>query len=445
MELKDKIPPHNLEAEKATLGALLLDWSKIDEVGTMLTPDNFYSPQNKVIFESLRNLSQRGVRGDLLTLIDDLTKEKNLEKAGGVSYISTLTDSVPTSANVDYYANIVHDSFMRRELLALSSEMKKDTYDESRNSKIILEETEQKIFRLADTNQTTNLHQMKDLVPSTIQLIDMRYKNKGECSGIPSGFTMLDSMTSGFQNSEMIIIGARPSMGKTALALSMMQNIAIDNNIPCGFFSLEMSANQIGQRLLSQVSRVPGQRIRSGLLSMADFKKLQEAGSLCYEAPLYIADTPNMKLLDLRAMARRMKANHGVKIIFIDYIGLITTENDGAPVYEQQAQVSKSLKSLARELEIPLVVLCQVTRDKEGADPGLADLRGSGSIEQDADVVMFIAGERHKTNTDDPDATPGVLDRKLIVAKQRNGPIGDVELIFLSSCTRFENKSNQQE
>ncbi|MBO7612382.1 MAG: replicative DNA helicase [Treponema sp.] len=441
MELKDRVPPHNLDAEKATLGAILLDWSSIGDVITYLRSDNFYSLQNQTIFESMTGLFARGVRGDMLTLIDDLTKSGNLEKAGGTAYVSTLTDTVPTSSNVDYYAKIVLDNSTRRNLIKISSDIKSESFDETKESRKILEEAEQKIFKLTDVNQASKVFSMRDVVPKTIKLIDYHYKNKDSCSGIPTGFTQLDSMTSGFQNSEMIIIGARPSMGKTAMALSMMQHIAIDKRIPCGFFSLEMSAEQIGQRILSQVARIPGTKLRSGMLKTEDFKKLQDAAGACFEAPLYIVDTPNMKLLDLRAMARRMKVNQKVQIIFIDYIGLITSEHEEAPVYEQQSAISKSLKSLARELEIPVVVLCQVARTAEGDEPNLAQLRGSGSIEQDADMVMFIHGNRIKQQ--EGEAFNPVMDRKLIVAKQRNGPIGDVELVFLSSYTKFENKSKE--
>lgn len=441
MELKDKIPPHNLEAEQATLGAMLLDWSSVNDVVTYLRADRFYSQQNQIIFESMMSLFSRGIRGDLLTLIDDLTKTGKLEAAGGVAYISSLADIVPTSANVDYYAKIVLDQSTRRDLIKISSEIKADSFDETHESRAILETAEQKIFKLTDLNQSTQVHEMKEIVPRTIEMIDKRYKNKNSLSGIPSGIKKLDAMTSGFQNSEMVIIGARPSMGKTALALSMMQTIAIEKNIPCGFFSLEMSAEQIGQRLLSQVARIPGTKLRNGLLKFEDFKKLQDAGGLCFPAPLYIVDTPNMKLLDLRAMARRMRVNQKVQIIFIDYIGLITSENEEAPVYEQQSVISKSLKSLARELEIPIVVLCQLARDAEGNEPNLAQLRGSGSIEQDADMVMFIHGTKKKQV--EGEAPDPVQDRKLIVAKQRNGPIGDVDVLFLSSYTKFENKADE--
>ncbi len=444
MDLKDKIPPHNLDAEQATLGAMLLDWNSVDEVVAYLHAAHFYDTRNQVIFDSMVRLSESSVKGDMVTLIDDLSKSGKLEEAGGISYISSLTDTVPTSANIDYYAKIVIDQAVRRNLIKISAEIKASSFDETQPSRRILEDAEQKIFKLTDVNATSKIFEMKDLIPPAIQLIDVRYKNKNSYSGIPSGFTELDSMTSGFQNSEMIIVGARPSMGKTALALSMMQYIAVEKRIPCGFFSLEMSGGQIIQRLLSQVARIPSTKLRSGMLKMQDFTTLQTAAGMCYDAPLYIVDTPNMKLLDLRTMARRMKSLLDVKIIFIDYIGLITSENPDAALFEQQSAISKSLKSLARELEIPIVVLCQVARDAEGNEPNLAQLRGSGSIEQDADMVIFIHGERRKTQQEG-DENPGVLDRKLIVAKQRNGPIGDVELLFLPSYTKFENKSRQQE
>lgn len=444
MDLKDKIPPHNLDAEKATLGALLLDWTSINEVVQYLRKDNFYSQQNQLIYESLLNLFSKGTRGDLLTLIDDLTKSGNLEKAGGTAYITSLTDSVPTSANVDYYAKIVLDQSTRRNLIKISSEIKADSYDETKESRSILEEVEQKVFKLTDTNQTTKVMGMDEIIPKTINIIDARFKNKNAFSGIASGITKLDSMTSGFQKSEMIIVGARPSMGKTALAMSMMENIAINKKIPCGFFSLEMSADQIGQRLLSQVARIQGTKLKSGLLKFEDFKKLQDAAGECFNAPLYIVDTPNMKLLDLRAMARRMRVNQKVEIIFIDYIGLITPENTEAPLHEQQSMISKSLKSLARELEIPIVVLCQVARSAEGNEPGLAELRGSGSIEQDADMVMFIHGDRSRNKETNEGYNP-VQDRTLIVAKQRNGPIGDVKVRFFSNYTKFENAADDDQ
>ncbi len=439
--LKDSVPPHNLEAEQATLGAMLLDWTCVNNVLTILRqqPEVFYSQQNQIIYKCLINLSNKSITGDTLTLISELTKSGELEKAGGPAYIASLTDVVPSSANVEYYANIVKDTAIRRNMIRVSSEIKADSFDQSRESRQILEEAEKKIFALSDIDSSTNVHAMSEVVPNTIELIERNYHQKGSYTGIASGYKVLDNMTNGFQNGELIIIGARPSMGKTALALNMMEDIAVKQKIPCGFFSLEMAYNQIGQRLLSQVARISGGKIRSGMLKLEELQKLQDAAGQCFEAPLYIVDTPNMQLIDLRSVARRLKTEHDIKIIFIDYIGLVSTEHSDAPVYEQVAEISKSLKSLARELNIPVVALSQVARDAEGNEPTLAQLRGSGSVEQDADVVMFIHRERKKTEEGE---TNPVQDAKLIVAKQRNGPIGDVNLIFLANFTRFESKVN---
>lgn len=435
--LKDSVPPHNLDAEQATLGAMLLDWSSVSSVVMILRAEHFYSKQNQTVYTALLGLFNRSITGDTITLISELTKSGMLEQAGGAAYIASLTDVVPSSANIEYYAKLVLDKAMRRNLIKMSSEIKASAFDNTRESRMIVEEAEKKVFALTELDQTTVIHDMREIVPRTIEVIETHYKNHDTFTGVPSGFTRLDSMTSGFQNSEFIVLGARPSMGKTAMAMSMMEHIAVDQKIPCGFFSLEMSYEQIGQRLMSQVGRVPGTKLRSGMLKMSELQQLQDAAGRCFEAPLYIVDTPNMPLIDLRAMARRMRVNQKVEIIFIDYIGLISTENPSAPVYEQVSEISKSLKSLARELEIPIVALCQVARDAEGSEPTLSQLRGSGSIEQDADVVMFIHRERKKTEEGQPEP---IQDAKLIVAKQRNGPIGDVNLLFLSSYTKFENK-----
>lgn len=437
-DLKDKVPPHNLEAEQATLGALLLNFDALSNVISLLDAEKFYSYQNKLIYEAMISLFRQNIHGDTLSLINELTKTGKLEEAGGAAYIASLTDLVPTAANVEYYAKIVLDQSTRRELIRISQELKACSYDETKESRGIIEDAERLIFTLSDKNQTTKVYNMKEIINDTITTVEEHYKNKSTFTGIPTGFAKLDTMTSGFQNSELIILGARPSIGKTAMALSMMEYIAVDQKIPCGFFSLEMSALMLGQRLLSQTSRVPGGKLKSGMLRIEDFQKLQQAASRCYEAPLYIIDVPNMPLLDLKAMARRLVVNQGVKIIFIDYIGLISTDNPNTQVWEQVSEISKSLKALARELAIPIVALCQVSRDAEGEEPTLNQLRGSGSIEQDADVVMFLHRERRKTAEQEENP---VQDAKLIVAKQRNGPTGDVDILYLSSYTKFENKA----
>lgn len=419
------------------MGAFLLDWDALSDKVSTLQGDRFYSYQNRLIYETMVSLFRQNIHGDALALISELTKIGKLQDAGGAAYVAALTDTVPTSANVDYYAKIVLDMALRRDLIKVSEEIKADSTDNSRESRHIIEDTEKKIFSLSERNETVKIHDTKTLMDESLRLIELRFKQQG-FSGIESGIGKLDTMTSGFQNSEFIIIGARPSIGKTAMALTMMENLCVGKRIPCGFFSLEMSHYMIGQRLLSMESNVAGGKLRSGMLSMADFQKLQDAAGRIYNAPLYIVDQPSMQLLDVCALSRRLVVDKKVKIIFIDYIGLISTENPSAPVYEQQSEVSRSLKALARELDIPIVALCQVARDAEGNEPNLAQLRGSGSIEQDADVVMFLHRERSRNEEPTQEA-------KLIVAKQRNGPTGDVELTYLPSYTKFVNPAGESE
>lgn len=439
--LLNKVPPHSLEAEQAVLGAVLLDWTAMSELVSRMRPEHFYSIQNQTIFQALLILFNKNVKGDTLSLINELTVEQNLEKAGGTAYIASLTDTVPSSANIDYYSDIVLDRSVRRELINVSTEMRSLAYELGQDSSSLLDHAEQKIFSLAERNETTVIHEIKNIMIRDIEIIDSRYKNKNQFTGVPSGFSQLDIMTSGFQKSELIILGARPSIGKTALALSMMRHIALERKISCGFFSLEMPYESIGMRLLSMEANVNMSRMRSGMIRKEDIMKIQDAAGRWFESPLYTVDTPNMRLLDLKAMARRMVKNHKVEIIFIDYIGLITTENTAAPVYEQVSEISKSLKALARELEIPIVALCQVARDAEGKEPNLAQLRGSGSIEQDADVVMFIDRNRLKDGlkSDDKNA---VQEATIILAKQRNGPTGDVKISFIPAYSAFANLVN---
>ncbi|MCR4580451.1 MAG: replicative DNA helicase [Treponema sp.] len=433
--LIDKVPPHNIEAEQAVLGALLLNWGSMAELVSLLKADRFYSLQNQVIYEALQHLYQKNITGDTISLINELTTDNKLEQAGGAAYIASLTDTVPSAANIEYYAEIVNDRAIRRELIKLSSELKAASFELSKKSDALLDSAEQKIFALAEKNESTEIYSAKSIMIKEIELIDARTKVKNSFTGIPTGFGKLDTYTSGFQNSELIIIGARPSIGKTAIALSMMQNIACERRIPCGFFSLEMPYESIGMRLLSQEANVPMQKIRSGMLRVSDIQKLQASASRWFKAPFYVVDTPNMRLLELRAMARRMVLKHQVKIIFIDYIGLITTEDTTRPVYDQVSEISKSLKALARELNIPIVALCQVARSAEGEEPNLAQLRGSGSIEQDADVVMFLHRDRLK------DGDVEAQDAKIILAKQRNGATGDIPILFLPPFSKFVTKA----
>ncbi|RPJ06067.1 MAG: replicative DNA helicase [Spirochaetaceae bacterium] len=439
--LKDKIPPHNEEAETATLGAMLLDPDAISEVIRYLRPDDFFKNAHKRVYQAILDLFNRGDAIDLITLTEELKTKNMLEGAGGATYLAELSSRVPTSANVEYYAKIVQECSIRRKLARVASEIIATSFEESRDVRMIIEEAEQGIFKLTEMQSSSNYFAAKDLVPKTIEAIERGYHTKESYTGIPSGFDVLDELTSGFQKSEFIVVGARPSVGKTAFALSMAANISMRQKRAVGFFTLEMSGMALIQRLLSSEARLNARKLRSGLLRPADFHSITEAAGKIYEAELYIEDSPNLKLLDLRALARRMKLQQDVDIIFIDYISLIQAENMELPRHEQIAEISRSLKALARELEIPVVALSQVKRETEGKRPALADLRESGSIEQDADVVIFLHRERQSDKKSDEMGNEVVTE--LIIAKQRNGPVGTRHVAFIPDYTRFEALANE--
>ena len=435
-EYKDKVPPQNIEAEQAVLGAVLIDPDSVPIVLRHLRADDFYVNANHDVFEAIISLYEKGQKADLITLTDELKLLGNLEHAGGPAYIAGLTGVTPSSANVEYYARIVQETSIRRKLIKLSSEMNIKARDESMESGLVLDEAQASIFDITQNRQAVSYKSVKDLLPDTIKTIEKLFKNKNAFTGVPSGLSDLDSMTSGFQDSEFIVIGARPSVGKTALALSMASHIAVKERISCAFFSLEMADMAIMQRLISSEARIASNKIRTGLIKPSDFNALMEAAGRIYEAPLYIIDMPNMKLLDLRTMVRRLKAEKDIKIVFIDYLTLITHDNADLPRWEQISSISRSLKALARELKIPVVALSQLKREAEGKQPSLSDLRESGSIEQDADLILFLHRDRENNKTKEEQSS--MIETELIVAKQRNGPVGKTSIAFLPSYTRFE-------
>ncbi|MDR1142673.1 MAG: replicative DNA helicase [Spirochaetaceae bacterium] len=436
--LKDKVPPHNNEAEQAVLGAILLDNDAIDTALQYIRPDDFYSTPNRRVFKAILNLHDQGrQKADIITVVAELRQMAELDATGGAAYVASLTNVVPSSANIDYYARLVQDCSLRRALLRVSAEVNTRSFDESVESRIILEETQQQILELGESRQAYSYKSTRELIPDAVDIIEKRYHAKEAWIGIPSGFGDLDTVTAGFQNSELIIIGARPSMGKTAIGLTMAAYITIEKKIPAAFFSLEMSDMALCLRLISSESLIESQKIRTGLLSGKDFGKLMAAAARIHEAPLYIVDTPGLKLLDLRSQARRLKAQQGVEIIFIDYLTLISSDNYQIPRHEQIAEISRSLKSLARELDIPVVALSQLRRDAEGKRPNLSDIRESGSIEQDADLVMFLHRER-ETDVKSGKGKEGTSNKtELIIAKQRNGPVGIVDIVFLPQYAKF--------
>jgi replicative DNA helicase len=443
IDSKEKIPPHDAEIERSALGALLSDSDGGDAAaiaGQYLHSGDFYSFANNRIFEAIQALSQKNVRPDIQTVVQELRQLGKLDEAGGPDYIASLTDIIPSGANIEYYAKTVQNYSLRRSLLRLAGEIGAKVFDESLESDDLLEDVQRKIFELCDKRQAFDYKTVGEVLNDTIVKIEKVQKEKKKYTGVPSGFDQLDWYTSGFQPSEFIVIGARPSMGKTALALTMAANIAIKNKTPAAFFTLEMSDQALVQRLISSEAMIDSNNLRTGYLSIKDMQRILVASGKIFDAPLYLVDMPSMKLLDLRTQARRLRAKQNVEIIFIDYLGLIGSDNNNIPRYEQISEISRSLKSLARELNIPIVVLSQLTREAEKEKPNLSNLRDSGSVEQDADVVMLLHRERvnakdkkEEVNTD-PD---GGLPTDLIIAKQRNGPVGLVKLMLKGKYNKF--------
>ncbi|MDR0669286.1 MAG: replicative DNA helicase [Treponema sp.] len=430
------VPPHDDEAERAALGAMLMDSDAIATSIEYLRPGDFYSGANNLVYAAILGLFNKGVAADILTVTGELRQNGKLDQAGGAAYVASLTTVVPSSANIAYYAQTVQAYSLRRALLRVSSEINAKVFDETLESRIILEETQQRIFELTDNRSVVRYQSAKEVVHQTIGIIENLAKSNREYTGIPTGFDDLDKLTSGFHPAEFIIIGARPSIGKTALALTMAANISIHNKIKAAYFTLEMPAIALMQRLLSIEARINVSSLRSGFLTSRDFRNILDAAENIYDAPLYIVDMPNMKLMDLRAQARRIRLQESVEIIFIDYLGLISSEQYNIPRFEQISEISRSLKSLARELEIPVVALCQLNREAEKERPNLSSIRDSGSIEQDADVVMFIHREREDKKKDTNDEDKSKIS--LILSKQRNGPVGTINLTFVSQYAKFE-------
>jgi replicative DNA helicase len=438
-ELRDSVPPHNDEAEKAVLGAILLntDPETVTEVFNILKEEDFYKGSNRIIYGAIRRLSDRHDSIDFITLKDELKSLGELDKIDP-AYLASLTTGVPSSANVVYYAKIVKETSVRRFLIRTAAKISSDAYDDTIDLRIVIDDAEKNVLDISTGQNTSDFVHAKDLVNQTFDSIERIVNNQGKYTGIASGFEELDALLSGFQKSELIIIGARPSVGKTALALCMAANISgisgeNTETHPVGFFSLEMSRMAIMMRLLCSEALIGSKSIQKGLLQDSDWGNLVTAADRIYGAPLYLSDMPAMKLLDLRAAARRMHKQKKVDIIFIDYMGQIQAERKDIPRWEQYSEISMSLKALARELDIPIVVLSQLGRQVEHQKgvPTMADLRESGSIEQDADVIVLVDKVRK--------IKAPVERRFLSVVKQRNGPVGDFQLAFRSLFTRFDN------
>jgi len=441
-----KLPPQSIESEKSVLGCLMLDKNAIIKVADFLKPIDFYKKSHKEIYKAVAELFEKREAIDLLSVAGRLKEKELLNGIGGNSYLTELVNFVPTASNVLNYAKTVRKKKILRDLIESGQEINTMGFDEQEDVDILLDKAEQKIFSIAQGSLSQNFIQVKDTLEEAFERLDRLSKHEGGLRGISTGFKDLDNILAGFQKSDLIILAARPSMGKSSLALNFATNIASSQKLPVGIFSLEMSNDQIVDRLISAQSNVDMWRLRTGRLSVdgedSDFTRIQHAMGTLSEAPIYIDDSASTNILQMRSMARRLQAEHGLGLIIVDYIQLMESRNPQASMVQQVTEISRSLKGLARELNIPVLAVSQLSRAVEQRIPQiprLADLRDSGSIEQDADVVAFIYREdRYREDTE----RKNVAD--IIIAKHRNGPIGKVELYFDESRATFRNLEKEE-
>ncbi len=438
----DRTPPHNIEAEQAVLGAIFLDPEVLYRVMELITPQDFYKTSHQRIYQAMVDLSALGEPVDIVTVTAELNKRKWLEEAGGVSYLSDLANAVPTAANVEYYARIVEEKAILRRLIKTATQIVTTGYTSADDVEEILSEAEKSILEIRDARSRDGFTHIKDVLRSAYERIEALHASGQEVTGIPSGYKDLDRLTSGFQPSDLVIVAARPSVGKTAFALNVAQNVAVRGGQTVAIFSLEMSAAQLVQRMLCAEGNIDANRMRTGTFRDEDWEKLTMAIASLSQAQLYIDDTPGIHINQIRAKARRLKAEQGLGLVVIDYLQLIQghfRENR----QQEISAISRSLKAMARELNCTVLALSQLSRaveQRQDKRPMLSDLRESGSIEQDADVVAFLYREDYY---DDQTENQNIVE--IIVAKQRNGPVGKVELAFLKEYNKFVNLSRHDE
>ncbi|MBV1769400.1 MAG: replicative DNA helicase [Candidatus Desulforudis sp.] len=434
----ERFPPQNLGAEQAALGALLMDQDAIFRVVSIIKPDDFYHSANRLIYKAALSLQDVGQPVDLVTVTDQLRREGLLEKAGGATYIASLSDLVPTTANVEQYARIVEEKALLRTLILVAGRIAEMSYEENDEAPRLLDQAEQMIMELSSRRGSTAFAQIREVLLKAWGAIEQAYANKGRLSGVPTGFVDLDNLCAGLQPSDLVIVAARPSMGKTALALSIAYQVAGSNDrTPVAVFSLEMSKEQLVQRLLSMEAKVDQYRLRTGNLREEDWERLHDAAANLSDLPIYIDDTAGASVREIRAKAKRLQGEKGLGLVIIDYIQLMQSGTRVENRQQEIAQISRTLKGLAKELNVPVVALSQLSRAVESRPnkrPQMSDLRESGSLEQDADVVVFIYREEYYNQETEE---KGIAE--LVVAKQRNGPTGTVKLAFLKEFTRFVN------
>ena len=439
-----KVPPQASDLEEAVLGALMLEKDAVSAVIDILTPKVFYKDAHQRIFSAISRLFGKSDPIDILTVTNELKSTGELEMVGGPYYITMLTSRIASAANVEYHSRIIQQKHIQRDLIHISSEIIKDAYEDTTDVFSLLDKAEQNLFSVSETNLRRNFEDMPSLVRQAIDDIESAKDSDTHFRGVPSGFSDLDRITSGWQKSDLVILAARPSMGKTALALSMARNMSVDFKKPIAFFSLEMSAVQLVTRLISSESEIVSSKLKSGNLADHEWEQLNAKISNLSEAKIFIDDTPALSIFELRAKCRRLKQQHNIEMVFIDYLQLMTAGGDNKGNREQEiSQISRSLKALAKELDMPVLALSQLsraveTRPGQSKRPILSDLRESGAIEQDADLVLFIyRPEYYKIDQfEDGSTTAGVTE--VIIAKHRNGAVGDVKLKFVDKFARFE-------
>ena len=436
-----RVPPQAVDVESAVLGAMLLDKEAIAKVLAIMDPSAFYKPAHQLMYKAMIDLFERSEPVDLITLSEELRRRGDLEKIGGEYYINDLTTKISSAANVEYHAHIVLEKALMRGLIATASEVISKAYTETEDALELLDEAEQRIFTISEQRMKKNFVPMSSAVHSTMEMLQSIHGKHSGVTGVPSAFTDLDNLTGGFQNSDLIIVAGRPSQGKTAFVLSVARNAAVLHDIPIGFFSLEMSNQQLVMRLICAEARVDAHKVRTGRLPEDEWKKLSMSVGRLYKAKIFIDDTPALTVLELRAKARRLKAEHGIGMIVVDYLQLMQGPRSAQSREQEISAISRSLKALAKELNIPVIALSQLNRAVETRTdkrPVLADLRESGAIEQDADVVLFVhRPEAYGIQEEGGKPTEGRAE--IIIGKQRNGPIGSADLSFVKTYAWFGN------
>ncbi len=436
----DRLPPQSVEAEQSVLGALLIDRDAVIEVADFLRPVDFYRPANAIIYDVILELYDRREPVDIVTVSEALERREALEQIGGSAYLTSLINLTPTAVNAIHYGRIVERKGVLRNLIGAAGKIAAIGYDDSADVSEAIDRAEQELFAVSERRVDSGFSALKTLLHSAYDRLDYLHQHKGEISGIRTGFADLDALTSGLQKSDLIVLAARPSIGKTSLALNFAEHAAVREGKTVGVFSLEMSKEQLVLRLLSSVANIDSQRLRTGFLEEMDFTRLAPAMNALAEAPVFIDDTPNISTMELRTKARRLQAESGLDLIIVDYLQLMqsTVSSRDSNRVQEVSEITRGLKGLARELQVPVVALSQLSRQaemRESKEPRLSDLRESGSIEQDSDLVMFLWREKERGGEQEEDPEGEIVNLRL--AKHRNGPTGETKLYFRKRQTRF--------